>query len=136
VSQTVELTKDKDQTVIDLPAEFHNSNVLVEIVAGGQTKSSAYYANSLNVQVSENYGQLKIAHQDSGKPLSKVYVKVYARKIDGTNSFYKDGYTDARGRFDYSSLSNQSISDVSRFALLILSDEFGATVREANRPKE
>ncbi len=135
-SQTVELEADKAQTTFDLPAEFHNSNVLVEIVAGGQTKSAAYYANSLAVQVSENYGQIKVANQDDGKPLSKVYVKVYARKVDGSTGFYKDGYTDTRGRFDFASLSNQSVGDVDRFALLILSDQHGATVREAVAPKE
>lgn len=136
LTQAVEFKADQVQTVVDLPAEFHNSNVLVEIVAAGQTKSSAYYANSLNVQLVENYGQVKVSHQENGKPLSKVYVKVYAQKGDGSTAFYKDGYTDARGRFDYSSLSNQSIGDVNRFAMLILSDQFGATVREAGTPKE
>ncbi len=135
-SQTIDLAADQLQTSFDLPNEFHNSNVLVEIVGGGQTKSAAYYANSLAVQVSENYGQIKVSNQDDGKPISKAYVKVYARKLDGSTTFYKDGYTDTRGRFDYSSLSNQSIEDVDRFALLVLSEKQGATVREAATPKE
>jgi hypothetical protein len=136
VTQTVKLPADKVQASFDLPAEFLNSNVLVEIVGSGQTKSTAYYANSLAVQISETYGQLKVAHQGDGKPVSKAYVKVYARMKDGSVAFYKDGYTDSRGRFDYSSLSNQSIGDVDRFALLVLSDQNGAMVREAATPKE
>jgi len=37
----------------------------------------------------------------SGKALAKVYVKSYVRTADGEVKFYKDGYTDLRGRFDY-----------------------------------
>jgi hypothetical protein len=135
-SQTIDLAADQAQTKFDLPAEFHNSNVLVEVTGAGVSKSSAYYANSLNVQLSENYGQIKVANQEDGKPLSKVYVKVYARNSDGSTAFYKDGYTDSRGRFDYASLSNQSVGDVDRFALLVISERQGATVREAAAPKE
>lgn len=40
-----------------------------------------------------------------GKYLSKVYVKAYMMDKNGVESFYKDGYTDLRGRFDYASLS-------------------------------
>jgi hypothetical protein len=35
--------------------------------------------------------------------LPKVYVKVYSRLADGSVKFHKDGCTDHRGRFDYSS---------------------------------
>jgi hypothetical protein len=65
----------------------------------------------------------------------KTYVKVYARMADGRVRFYRDGYTDLRGRFDYSSLSTNDLDHVERFALLVLSDEHGAIVREAGPPK-
>ena len=54
---------------------------------------------------------------------AKVYVKVYARRPDGSVKFYKDGYTDLRGRFDYVSLSTNELEHVERFSLLVLSDE-------------
>ena len=119
----------------DLPKQFHNSNVMVEILAGSQTRSQANYANSLAVQVVANYGHVKVAHADSGKPLAKVYVKVYARMADGRVRFYKDGYTDLRGRFDYSSLNTNELDFVRKFSLLILSETAGAVVREADPPK-
>ena len=87
------------------------------------------------MQVTENYGQLRVTHEATGKPLPRVYVKVYARSQDGQTRFYKDGYTDLRGRFDYSSLSTNELDQVQRFALLILSDDHGAEVREAAPPK-
>ena len=135
-SESYELPDDRNEFVIDLPDELKNSNVLVEITAAGMTKSKAYYAHSLNVQLIEQYGQLQVTHTESSKPLSKVYIKVYAKKADGSVHFYKDGYTDLRGRFDYTSLSNQNLDDVQRFSMLVLSDDHGAVVREASIPKE
>src|SRR5262249_25310595 len=120
---------------IFLPAPLHNKNVLVEITGGGQTKTQAYYSHSLKLNLVENYGQLRVAHAQSGKPIAKAYVKVYAKMHDGSVRFYKDGYTDLRGRFDYSSLNTNELEIVSKFSLLVMSDDNGAVVREANPPK-
>ena len=109
--------------------------MLVEIVAAGETQSQPYYSNALKVQLIENYGQLRVTHGEESKPLAKVYVKVYARMKDGNVRFYKDGYTDLRGRFDYSSLNTNELEFVDRFSLLVLSDEQGAVVREATPTK-
>ncbi len=48
--------------------------------------------------------------------------------------FYKDGYTDHRGRFDYASVSTPEQQPVGRFAILALSDEQGALIREVAPP--
>jgi hypothetical protein len=53
---------------------------------------------------------------------------------DGGVQFYRDGYTDLRGRFDYTSLSTNEIDNVDRFAILIMTDSDGAIVREAAPP--
>lgn len=119
----------------DLPQRFHSSNVMVEIEAGGVKKTEAYYANSLALQLIESYGQVRVTHQDTGKPLATVYVKTYARMHNGQVKFYKDGYTDLRGRFDYASLNTNELDMVQRFALLVISDTDGAVVREAAPPK-
>ena len=132
---TAELPADAKATEVALPAELLNSNVLVEVTSAGVTRSQAYYANSLDVQVSENYGQVQVRHQTTKQPLGKVYVKVYARMNDGQVAFYKDGYTDLRGRFDYTSLSTDQLDSVARFSLLILSEDNGAVIREADPPK-
>ncbi|MBS0262067.1 MAG: hypothetical protein JSS02_08915, partial [Planctomycetes bacterium] len=121
---------------IPLPAELQNKNVLVEITGGGRTKTQAYYSHSLSVQVIENYGQVRVVHAQTAKPVTKAYVKVYAQLPGGEVRFYKDGYTDIRGRFDYSSLNTNEIDAVQKFSVLILSEEFGAVVREAQPPKQ
>jgi uncharacterized protein (UPF0332 family) len=122
LTQTVELPPKQTALTFELPKQLHSSNVLVEVTGAGQTKSRAYYANALAVQVVENYGQIHVKHSDTGKPLAKVYVKVYAQMQDGTVKFYKDGYTDLRGRFDYASLSTNELEFVKKLSLLVLSD--------------
>ena len=135
-SETVALPAGKSALVVDLPKEYSSSNVMVEIVAGGAKKSRAYYANSLAVQVVENYGQVKVLNQETNKPIPKAYVKVYAKNHDGTVSFYKDGYTDLRGKLDYASLSTNEIDNVQKFSILVMSEKDGALVREAMPPKQ
>ena len=126
----------KARQQLDLPDELKNKNVLVELVAGDQVKSKPYFANSLAVQVIGNYGQIRVANVDSGKPLPKTYIKVYVRANNGEVRFHKDGYTDLRGRFDYVSQSNNPLDDVERYAILVFSEGQGATVRQVDPPAE
>ena len=135
LTDVIQLPVEANSHVFTLPEQLHNANVLVEIVSGGQTKSQAYYSNSLALRVMENYGQLRVTTVNPGQPVSKVYVKVYARMKDGRLRFYKDGYTDLRGVFDYSSLNTNQLDFVDKFALLIMSDENGTVVREVSPPK-
>ena len=134
-TESVDLPEKETAFSVPLPGQFHNRNVLVEIIGGGQTKSQAYYSNSMAVQVIENYGQVRVTGADDGKPLPRVYVKVYARLKDGRVEFYKDGYTDLRGRFDYTSLNTNELDFTEKFSLLVLSEERGAVVKEAGPPK-
>ena len=134
-TQTMKLDAGRTQVTFEVPKAFQSSNVTVEIVGSGVRKSQAYYANSLVVQVIENYGQVRLSDSGSGKTLAKVYVKVYARMKDGSVRFYKDGYTDLRGRFDYASLSTDDLAGVEKFSLLVMSELQGAVVREAAPPK-
>jgi hypothetical protein len=62
-----------------------------------------------------------------------VYVKVFADH-DGTPAFYRDGYTDLRGKFDYASLSTGDLDNTRRFSILVMSDDHGAVVKEAKPP--
>jgi len=136
LSQEVTLPEGQKKQTIELPKELQNRNVLVEIVSGGKTRSLPYYANALEVTLQENYGQLKVVNAATSKALPKVYVKVYVRLSDGTVKFHKDGYTDLRGKFDYASVSTPDTSPIARFSILVLSDEFGALIKETNPPAQ
>jgi hypothetical protein len=134
-SQTLELNKDQRTTRFTIPQNLQTSNVLVEIVGGGQAKLQPAFANVLSVQTTENYAQVKVSERSGGKPLPKTYVKVYAQTNDGQVKFYKDGYTDLRGRFDYGSVSTNELDNVKRFSLLVMSEDKGALIREVAPPK-
>jgi hypothetical protein len=68
-------------------------------------------------------------------PAAAVYVKVYARDSRGDEWFYKDGYTDLRGHFDYATLtSTADMSRVTRYSLLVASTGVGAVMMQAAPP--
>ena len=71
-----------------------------------------------------------------GKPLPETYVKVYAKLGNGQARFYKDGYTDLRGRFDYASLNTGDLDNARDFSILVLHDRHGAAIREAKPPTQ
>ncbi|NJL59798.1 MAG: hypothetical protein HC887_09300 [Desulfobacteraceae bacterium] len=131
----IALPSDKNMLNIEIADKFRNSNVMIEVAAGGIKKAYPYYANTLDVQMIETYGHLIVSHVSEKKPLAKTYIKVYAKMKDGSVNFYKDGYTDFRGRFDYASLSTDDLDRVEKFAILILSEEYGGLIREASPPK-
>ena len=133
-SDALELAADRTESAFDLPAEFANANVLIEVSGGGLTRREAHYAHSLEVRWLESYGQLQVTDAGSKQMLPKVYVKVFARLPGGKVRFHKDGYTDLRGRFDYASLSGDGGANVDRYAVLVLSEEHGAVIRELEPP--
>jgi hypothetical protein len=120
---------------VEIPQEFRTRNVMVEALAAGVRKTQACYANTLKVQMVESYGQIVVTHADTRKPVPAAYVKVYMKTKAGEVKFFKDGYTDLRGRFDYASLNTNELENADRLAMLILSPELGAIVREAAPPK-
>lgn len=135
LSQSVELPTGKEMLTAEIPPEFRARNVMVEALAAGLRKTQAYYANTLKVQMIEPYGQLSVTHADTRKPVPSAYVKVYVKTKANEVKFFKDGYTDLRGRFDYASLNTNELENADRLAVLILSPELGAVVREAAPPK-
>lgn len=162
--KTAVQTLPKDQTTLEvpLPGEFAKANVLVEVIGAGQRKTQAYHANTLKLSLTENYGRLETRDSTTDKPLPKAYVKVYARLNNGTVRFFKDGYTDLRGRFDYASLNAPNnhdtpgpimpyeagpangldhqmlkpaeLNNVEKLSILILSETHGALTREVSPP--
>merc|ERR1711865_1106195 len=107
---------------------------MVAVQAAGISCITPRFANKLNVKVLSSAGQAKVSSSTNGDLLPCVYVKAYAQMKDGSTQFYKDGYTDRRGRFDYVSLSTNQLDNVSRFAILISSETHGSVVKQADPP--
>jgi hypothetical protein len=122
------------RTPVPLPASLQGANLVVSAEASGLRRSIAHYAHDLALELAHHYGQVRVLRASTQAPLPAAYVKVYARQNGGAVTFYKDGYTDLRGRFDYATLSTDDLDRVERFALLIVSDEAGGAVLEAPPP--
>ncbi len=116
------------------PESMRGKNVVVEAVAAGSRKAKVHYAHDLNLVVAAQFGQVRVSRASSKKPVPAAYVKVYGRRRDGEVAFYKDGYTDVRGWFDYASLSTDELEATERFSILVNADELGATIVEAEPP--
>lgn len=134
-THTIEKTTDYKHCEIPIDEKFTNSNMLIQITSGAITKSLTYFPSSMKAYIIENYGQIKITDL-SNKPLSKVYVKCFQKKKDGNVSFYKDGYTDLRGTFDYASLNLDGTRNIDKFSLLVVSEEMGAMIKQTDPPSE
>ena len=157
-SMMVKLAKGRESMEIPLPSRFAKANVLVEVVGGGRRRALAHHSSSFDLLVAESHGHLDVGESGSMKGIPKAYVKVFARLPGGVIRFYKDGYTDLRGRFDYASLNEapagrplpsassgdsssyqaiqpSEVGSVERFAILVLSDDRGAAVREVSPPR-
>ena len=69
------------------------------------------------------------------KPLPQVYVKCFCETNSGAIKFYKDGFTDLRGKFDYVSLNTDLVNEVEKFSILMISKEYGSIIATCNPPK-
>jgi len=134
-SLTVKLPTESRRYSVELPKAQQTGNAMVRVSGGALHKSIPHFAHSLSVLVMEAYGQLSVSHAVTGTPIARAYVKVYGRNSSSTPIFYKDGYTDLRGRFDYVSLNSNALQTVSRFSILVLSENDGAVIKEAAPPK-
>jgi len=53
-----------------------------------------------------------------------VFAKLRNEEVD----FYKDGYTDISGRFDYVSISVDKLKNVEKFAIFTHHDDYGVKI--------
>merc|ERR1712173_159563 len=96
------------------PAKLRGENTIVEMVSPAQGKelkvTKVAYDNELHVNISTELGELRVLHKKTLNPISKAYVKVYAQDIrNNMHKFFKDGYTDLRGRFNFRGLSTDQL---------------------------
>ena len=117
-----------------VPGELVSKNMLIEISGYGKQEFRTFYSNQLKVTVLEAYGELKVTHEETKKPLPSVYVKVFAEdKYSRKATFFRDGYTDITGKFEY--VAGNKLGNVGKFAILVQSDKYGSKIQECKPPK-
>jgi hypothetical protein len=160
------LPADFDQFEFPLPAEFARSNVLIEILATGQRQAEAYHANNFRLTMTEIYGRLEVRDAENkavSKAYVKVYARLRGGVIRYSKDGYTDlrGKFDyaslnssdqtpappkpphplpvdfaGASNLAYQMLKPEELDQVERFAVLVLSEQHGAAVREASPPTQ
>tara|TARA_R110002049_G_scaffold4601_4_gene31941 strand:+ start:203827 stop:210162 length:6336 start_codon:yes stop_codon:yes gene_type:complete len=133
-SETITFDDETGVGRYELNENLQRQTLLVEVVAGASRSTALFYGGRITTYVSESFGQLQTTDVATSRPISTAYVKVYAKYPGGDVRFYKDGYTDARGRFDYASVSAADAKGAERFAILVMSEEEGATLHDVAPP--
>ena len=119
--------------IFPISEEFITRNLFIEVSSISKKNFETYFSTSLKILITENLGEVKVT-DEALKPLNKVYVKCFAKMKDESIKFYKDGYTDLRGRFNYISLNTDVLNQICKFAIFIMDDNYGSMIKECNPP--
>ena len=119
--------------VYALPDEYVQKNVVVEVCAGALRESCFVFNTKLTVVVSAKSGQLRVFDQETKRPVSNCYVKVYV-KVGEESKFLKDGFTDIRGYFDYFAVSSDLGDRARKVAIFVDKEGYGSCIREVIPP--
>lgn len=133
-TDTAILNPSNKTEMVAIDKDLQTENMIIEITGAGKQDFVRYFSTSLKVIINENYGALKITDQDD-KSLPEVYVKVFSQTKCGAVKFFRDGYTDLNGKYEYAQINSKCISDVEKFAIFVNSDEYGAMTKECLPPK-
>jgi len=125
-----DLESANDPLLIEFPKSLHNTNVLVQVTSKQNVVSHMVYSNQLKVVCDKANGILRVLHRDTREPLDATYIKVFGRDALGKVEFYKDGFTDLRGEFDYLRQTTDGLEGLREFAILIVHPKYGTRVIE------
>ncbi|KAI1313408.1 hypothetical protein EDD11_002643 [Mortierella claussenii] len=169
--------QEQDGEVLRVPIleRYLNTNVMISVttVPTSATRSwKAYYSQTISVECQERTGTIKVTAirktsdtpsapnsargkiRRTSRAIRGGYVKVYAEMKEGEKqtTFWKDGYTDLVGRFDYATVStatssalfgsgasqagagNGGLTEVKRFVVFVDGGKEGCVVKTVPVP--
>lgn len=141
LEETVSAKDQIETTAIhfEIPKILQNENLFIEVKALNNKIQNSEFVSfipfKLNCTISSEIGILKCSDFLNNKPVPKIYSKCYAKYKSGEVKFYKDGYTDLRGSFDYVSLNSDDIEKIDSFSILVSSPDFGSKHFVEKAPK-
>lgn len=129
-----------------LPDEIKSKNLLIEVSSpinlvrgdsedldsemkpqvAGTFKSQliTYFPISFDLKINAKRGTIRIFKEK--RPLAKAYIKSFMKTRSGEIKFWKDGYTDLRGAFNFTNLGGSAAGqsdDADEFSLFVMSPE-------------
>jgi hypothetical protein len=134
IEKSIEMNTEYTTDFVPIPDSLVQNNLIIQISSGGLSENLTYFPTSMKVFIIKNFGQIKVASEETDKPLSNVYIKCFAKKNNGTVTFYKDGYTDLRGTFEYTSVQGSDFQEVQDFSIFVYSEKFGALIKQTKPP--
>ncbi len=114
------------ETTYQLPAEFQQGNILIAAESKETKQVTILDSQLIETRISPQERTIQVVDPSLNEPLPKTYIKVYAEDQNGVITFYKDGYTDLRGKFDYLSHTAIDHSTITRLAILTAHPTLGA----------
>jgi hypothetical protein len=133
VTQNLEYSNKESIHLFPIPKEYENSNLFIEVSSLSKKTFGTHFSTSIVTNISEAMGEIKVLDANL-QPITKVYVKCFAKYNDETVKFYKDGYTDLRGKFNFVSLNTGELGKIKKFALFVQHDDHGSIIKECNPP--
>ena len=129
--------KNDNSTIYEISKEYKNKNLFIEIKAESIKLFDIYLSSNLHVVITESLGELKVLKSidNNLKPIIKAYVKVYVELNSNEVQFYKDGYTDLNGKFNYLALNTDQLKKAKKFYIFVSEEKEGAIIKECYPPK-
>ena len=124
----------ENKYLLKIPEELKNKNFYIEVLSGKKKEKEIYNSSLLKYSIIESIGEIKVMTPEL-KPLPQVYVKCFCETNNGSIKFYKDGFTDLRGKFDYVSLNTDLVNEVKKFSILMVSKDYGSIIAICEPPK-
>ena len=131
----VQVADGETEVKINLPENLRGKNLVIEVNSDDCQKIITHYSSNLKVQFNQVYGQLRVFSKITGKPMPMVYVKVFCKTKQNEEMFFRDGFTDIRGKFDYATVSGKPSNTLKKFAVLVSSEKEGQLIKEVDPPK-
>jgi len=128
------INKNDNSTLFEIPKEYKSKNLFVEIKSESLKMFDIYLSSNLYVVITESIGELKVIDNNL-KPIIKAYVKVYVELDSDEVQFYKDGYTDLNGKFNYIALNTDQLKKAEKFYIYVSEEKNGALIKECKPPK-
>jgi hypothetical protein len=132
----MDLDPNSNSKEIRLPEDYQEQNTIIQIITDTLEVVDLYNDHNLDIHLAEDEGELRVLDSETGRPVEGAYCKVYGQsRINPEEAeFFKDGYTDLRGRFDYRALSTDQLCQVSKLSILIQTEERGSLIKECDVP--
>eukprot|EP01083_Nonionella_stella_P032967 90269_1 len=126
----------------DIPNVLQQTNLYLQVVPirpsdlNLSVGSKTFYDHQLITEINEKHGRMRVLDKVGMKAIHSAYIKVYVRLDRNKVKFHKDCYTDKRGQCDYVSVTCNHLPYIKKFAVLIVTQNYGSVVKMIDPPNQ